>query len=144
MVLLTQFGANFLSQLIASVSDLTKARIAGENILAVINENAVMDNMTDSGTTPVSFIRPNQKLGIPRRLQILTGNVRFNQVQFRYPSRPIVPVLKGLNLRIKAGQTVALVGPSGSGKSTIVHLIQRMYDPTVGQVVCRHALYTNQ
>jgi ABC-type multidrug transport system fused ATPase/permease subunit len=60
-------------------------------------------------------------------------------VQFRYPSRPIVPVLKGLNIRIKAGQSVALVGPSGSGKSTIVQLIQRMYDPTVGQVVGRPA-----
>lgn len=136
MVLLTQFGANFLSQLIASVSDLTKARVAGENILSVINENAAMDNMTDAGLKPVSASTPSH---ISNVLQTVVGHLRFNQVQFRYPSRPIVPVLRGLNVRIKAGQSVALVGPSGSGKSTIVQLIQRMYDPTVGQVVSGRA-----
>lgn len=43
-------------------------------------------------------------------------------------------VLDGINLKIKAGETVALVGESGSGKSTIVSLILRFYDPAAGQV----------
>jgi len=43
-------------------------------------------------------------------------------------------VLKGVNLEIRRGQTVALVGSSGCGKSTIVQLLQRFYDPEAGQV----------
>jgi ABC-type multidrug transport system fused ATPase/permease subunit len=46
-------------------------------------------------------------------------------------------VLDGISLKIKAGETVALVGASGSGKSTIVSLILRFYDPTFGQVCSR-------
>lgn len=43
-------------------------------------------------------------------------------------------ILKGLNLKVKSGQTVALVGNSGCGKSTTVQLMQRLYDPTEGVV----------
>lgn len=57
VVLLTQFGANFISQLIASVSDLSKARVASENILNVIKETAVdMNNLSDEGLRPVSLL----------------------------------------------------------------------------------------
>ena len=53
---------------------------------------------------------------------------------FRYPARPDVPVLTGLNLQVNVGQTVALVGSSGCGKSTVVQLIQRFYDIAGGVV----------
>lgn len=43
-------------------------------------------------------------------------------------------ILKGLNLKVQSGQTVALVGSSGCGKSTTVQLMQRLYDPTEGTV----------
>lgn len=65
------------------------------------------------------------------------GNVRFQDVKFRYPSRPDVPVLHGLRLRVKKGQTLALVGSSGCGKSTTIQLLERFYDPLQGTVV-RH------
>ena len=55
-------------------------------------------------------------------------------MDFNYPSRPDVPVLKGLSLTFEAGSTSALVGASGSGKSTIVALIERFYDPLGGVV----------
>lgn len=48
-------------------------------------------------------------------------------------------ILKGLNLKVKSGQTVALVGNSGCGKSTTVQLLQRLYDPTEGVVSGRAA-----
>lgn len=55
-MLLTQFGANFISQLIASVADITRARVATENIMNVITENAVdMNNLSDEGFRPVMF-----------------------------------------------------------------------------------------
>ena len=56
-------------------------------------------------------------------------------MKFQYPTRPEVPVLKGLDLLIKPGQTVALVGPSGCGKSTCIQLLQRFYDPASGSLV---------
>ncbi|NXQ39316.1 MDR1 protein, partial [Catharus fuscescens] len=64
----------------------------------------------------------------------IKGNLEFRNVYFNYPSRPDVEILKGLNLKINSGQTVALVGGSGCGKSTTVQLIQRFYDPKEGMV----------
>lgn len=60
--------------------------------------------------------------------------IRFRDVHFRYPTRPEQPVLRGLNLTVKPGQYVALVGASGCGKSTTIQLLERFYDPLVGGV----------
>ncbi|XP_049765728.1 multidrug resistance protein homolog 49-like isoform X2 [Schistocerca cancellata] len=62
------------------------------------------------------------------------GEVRYSNVQFAYPTRVGSLVLRGLDLEIRPGQTVALVGPSGCGKSTTVQLLERFYDPTAGIV----------
>lgn len=64
----------------------------------------------------------------------IKGDIEFKGVKFRYPSRPDVQVLKEFDLKIAAGQTVALVGHSGCGKSTIVQLLQRFYDPDSGRI----------
>ncbi|CAF4407050.1 unnamed protein product, partial [Adineta steineri] len=63
------------------------------------------------------------------------GETDFNQVKFVYPSRPTVLVLNKLQLSIKSGQRIALVGSSGCGKSTIVQLLERFYDVTHGELV---------
>ena len=65
----------------------------------------------------------------------LRGAVAFEGVDFRYPSRPEIPVLRDLTLRAEPGERVALVGPSGAGKSTIVSLLLRFYDPQEGRVL---------
>jgi ATP-binding cassette subfamily B protein len=62
----------------------------------------------------------------------LRGDVIFDEVHFHYPSRPDLPVLRGLSLHAKAGEQIALVGPSGAGKSTIVALLLRFYEPERG------------
>ncbi len=65
----------------------------------------------------------------------LSGDVRFDAVEFRYPSRPEMPVLRGLSLHARPGEKIALVGPSGAGKSTVVSLLLRFYEPDAGQVL---------
>jgi len=63
----------------------------------------------------------------------IEGNVNFEHVSFRY--RPELPeVLRDVNLEIRAGQNVALVGPTGAGKTSISNLIARFYDPSGGVV----------
>ena len=65
----------------------------------------------------------------------LRGDVRFEDVGFRYPSRPETPVLQGVTLEARAGQRIALVGPSGAGKSTLVSLLLRFYEPEYGRIL---------
>ena len=69
-------------------------------------------------------LKPNQ----------VTGEITFENVDFNYPARPDVQVLKNLSIAFPAGKTAALVGASGSGKSTIVSLVERFYDPLSGSV----------
>ncbi|MFT4954977.1 MAG: ATP-binding cassette subfamily B protein [Brevundimonas sp.] len=63
------------------------------------------------------------------------GEVALSDVSFAYPGRPDLPALKGFDLTVRPGETVALVGPSGAGKSTVFRLLLRFYDPQAGQVL---------
>uniref|UniRef100_A0A7C9ENN9 Adenosinetriphosphatase n=1 Tax=Opuntia streptacantha TaxID=393608 RepID=A0A7C9ENN9_OPUST len=63
------------------------------------------------------------------------GTIELRGVEFSYPSRPDVLVFRNLNLRVSAGESMALVGQSGSGKSSVISLILRFYDPTAGKVL---------
>ena len=62
------------------------------------------------------------------------GALSFEQVSFRYPTRPEVAALAGFTLKIEPGDTVAIVGPSGAGKSTLFQLAERFYDPQGGAI----------
>ncbi len=71
----------------------------------------------------------------PTRLPSIRGEVCFEQVEHRYPTRPDVAVLRGVDLTLRPGETVALVGRSGSGKSTMAKLVPRFFDPVAGRVL---------
>ncbi|XP_023768908.1 ABC transporter B family member 13 [Lactuca sativa] len=64
----------------------------------------------------------------------IKGDIEFRNVSFAYPTRPEIKVLNGLNLKLMAGNSLAVVGPSGSGKSTVIGLVTRFYDPDLGAV----------
>jgi ATP-binding cassette subfamily B protein len=60
--------------------------------------------------------------------------VRFDAVEFHYPSRPLQPALHKFSMQVAPGETVALVGASGAGKSTVFQLMLRFYDPQQGTI----------
>jgi ABC-type multidrug transport system fused ATPase/permease subunit len=64
----------------------------------------------------------------------MRGNISFQQIQFSYPTRADVEVLKGVSLDIPAGKKVAIVGQSGAGKSTIMQLLLQFHFPTSGKI----------
>ena len=67
--------------------------------------------------------------------QPVRGAIRFEQVQFRYPSRPEQIALEDFSLDIRPGETIALVGPSGAGKSTIFQLLLRFHEAGSGRIL---------
>lgn len=65
---------------------------------------------------------------------LATAPIRFEGVTFRYPTRPDRSALAGVDLAVRPGETVALVGPSGGGKTTVIQLLLRFWDPQEGRI----------
>ncbi len=93
-------------------------------------------NMIQRGTASLvrigSILDEKPDIVSGTRLPATPPGIEFRQVDFAYPGGP--PVLRGVNLVIEPGETVAVVGATGSGKSTLVGLIPRLYDVTGGEV----------
>ncbi|MBZ0088397.1 MAG: ATP-binding cassette domain-containing protein [Thermomonas sp.] len=62
------------------------------------------------------------------------GEIAFDHVTFHYPQRPDQAALQDFSLRVRPGETVALVGPSGAGKSTVISMLLRFHDPAIGAI----------
>ena len=77
---------------------------------------------------------PNQLLDPiePKNISRIEGNITFEQVHFHYKKGN--PILQGLDLQIKAGETIGIAGPTGGGKTTLIKLLLRLYDVTAGSI----------
>src|SRR6185369_16864027 len=89
------------------------------------------ERLTELLATEPHIGAPAQPVALPVPAQ---GRVRFDDVTFRYPSRPDTAALDRYALDIAPGEVVALVGPSGAGKTTVFQLLLRFYDPASGIV----------
>ena len=74
---------------------------------------------------------PAAHLGL--ELPAVKGEIEFRMVSFAYAGRP--PALERVDLRVAAGETIAIVGPNGAGKSTLSHLLLRLHQPSAGQIL---------
>jgi len=97
-------------------TQLQRSGVAAERIFQILSVPVTVADRSDAGTLPQ-----------------IRGAVEFRHVTFGYD--PEHPVLRGLDLRIEPGQTVAIVGPTGAGKSTIASLLSRFYDVLDGAVL---------
>ncbi|XP_055939948.1 ATP-dependent translocase ABCB1-like [Argiope bruennichi] len=111
-------GSFALGNAMPQLAAVATAYGAGSSVFKIINTIPKIDPYSKDGIQPREF----------------SANIKFHDVNFSYPTRKTVQVLKNFSLLIREGQTVALCGPSGSGKSTIVNLILRFYDPVGGYV----------
>ncbi|CAF2577462.1 unnamed protein product [Rotaria sp. Silwood2] len=73
----------------------------------------------------------------------MNGDIQFDNIDFAYPTRPNVLVLRNLTLTARAGEITALVGSSGSGKSTCISLLLRFYEPSSGRITIHDRSITN-
>ncbi|PZC95879.1 MdlB, ABC-type multidrug transport system, ATPase and permease component [Pyrenophora tritici-repentis] len=111
-------AANAMTTIAPQIMAFTKAASSATEIFKTIDRKSEIDPLSDSGIVPTKC----------------TGVVEIKDIEFAYPARPDITVLKGLTLSAPAGKTTALVGSSGSGKSTIIGLIERWYDQSKGTI----------
>ncbi|CAG8506586.1 14903_t:CDS:10 [Cetraspora pellucida] len=113
------FTAVSLGQMSTFAPDIVKAKVAALSIFEILDRKSLID--------------PTDNEGKERPAPIL-GDSSFHSVHFNYPARPDIPILRGLDMSIYSGKTIALVGSSGSGKSTVVSLLLRFYDINSGEI----------
>jgi len=104
----------------ALTGDLAKAKVATHDVFDILDRETLIDGLAPKGQTIVPAA---------------VGRIEFADVKFVYPFRSEVKVLKGVSFTLEAGQSAGIVGPSGGGKSTVMALIQRFYDPLMGNVL---------
>lgn len=133
MVLSTLFlGGHLMASNDISAGQLMAFLVASQGVQRSLSQGSILLGTMIRGMTAGSrvfeYLAIEPKIDLTSGLTIpfdkLSGEIRFENVSFSYPSRPDQIILRDFNLILKPGQTVALVGSSGSGKSTVASLLE--------------------
>ena len=117
------FAGISMGQISSVAPNLARSKIAALDLFDVLDKKSTIDPMNKTGVCIEPF----------------NGSVTARDVHFSYPARPETKILRGLDVDVKPGTRVAIVGASGSGKSTLVSLVQRFYDVESGTVKVQNA-----
>lgn len=125
-IALTHGDMSIFFAMLAGMSDPAR-RLSGEfsNIQQAV---AAADRVYEVLDRPATIVDISSPVAMPS----LSHSLRFENVSFHY--HPDKPILRGVNLEVRAGETIAIVGPNGCGKTTLMQLLPRFYDPTGGRV----------
>ena len=118
-ILYSMFVAGSMGSFPELYAGIQRALGASERVIVILNEK--------SESITVSAENKTIK-------QSLMGKLSFQNIQFSYPTRPDIEILKNLSFTVEAGQKIAVVGPSGAGKSTIASLVLQFYTPKAGEI----------
>lgn len=113
------FGSIQAGNVFNFVPDISNAANAGTSMFKLLDQRPQIDIQSDQGIV----------------LEDCQGHVQFENVEFVYPSRPGIKVLRGVSMNMMPGTHCALVGSSGCGKSTTIQLLERFYDVTGGRIL---------
>ena len=131
LMMFTQYATQFfepLRQIARLIAELQLAQASAERVLSLLDSEPQIVDTPEVIEKYGTELEPK-----PQNYEPLAGDVEFRHVDFEYLEGE--RVLTDFNLKVKAGQTVALVGETGSGKSTVVNLLCRFYQPVNGQVL---------
>ena len=127
-ILYSMFVAGSMGSFPELYAGIQKALGASERVIEILNEK----------TEDIIVTKESKDIS-----KAISGKLTFSGVQFSYPSRSDLNILKDVSFTANAGEKIAIVGPSGAGKSTIASLILQFYKPTKGQIFYDDAVSSN-
>lgn len=113
------YGTLFMCQTLVFAPAITTAFVGAHGVFKILDRIPLIQSPHVSNKTR----KPDKH-----------NNIKYNQIDFRYPTRPNVQIFSNFNLDVTEGKTIALIGQSGCGKSTCIQLLQRFYDPEQGRI----------
>ncbi|MDR1794603.1 MAG: ABC transporter ATP-binding protein/permease [Erysipelotrichaceae bacterium] len=131
LMMFVQYSGNFfepLRQIARLMAEMQLAQASGERIMTLLEEEPAIVDSPEVIAKYGTIFEPK-----PQNYEVIDGNVEFKDITFYYKKEE--PILEHFNLKVKSGQTIALVGETGSGKSTIVNLLCRFYEPISGEIL---------